>query len=70
MQSLCNMMRSCNMVFTNLKYQANQNGDNVSIAFTLDGQLHYVSLNSVGNRHYDEIMRQVAAGSITIEDAD
>tara|TARA_R100001129_G_scaffold126671_1_gene88808 strand:- start:677 stop:853 length:177 start_codon:yes stop_codon:yes gene_type:complete len=58
------------MIFTNLKYQANQNGDNVSIAFTLDGQLHYVSLNSVGNRHYDEIMRQVAAGSITIEDAD
>jgi len=58
------------MVFTNLKYHTNQNGDNVSIAFTFDGQLHYVSLNSAGNRHYDEIMRQVAAGTITIADAD
>ena len=62
--------RSYNMVLTNLKYHTNQNGDNVSIEFTLDGQLHYVSVNSVGNRHYDEIMKQVKEGTITIKDAD
>ena len=64
------MIRSCSMVFTNLKYQTNQNGENVSIEFTLDGQLSYVSVNSVGNRHYDEIMKQVKEGTITIKDAD
>tara|TARA_B100000212_G_scaffold23569_1_gene15678 strand:- start:141 stop:317 length:177 start_codon:yes stop_codon:yes gene_type:complete len=58
------------MVFTNLKYHTNQNGDNVSIEFTLDGQLSYVAVNSVGNRHYDEIMKQVKEGTITIKDAD
>ena len=64
------MMRSSNMVFTNLKYHTNQNGDNVSIEFTLDGQLSYVPVNAVGNRHYDEIMKQVKEGTITIKDAD
>ena len=64
------MIRSYNMVFTNLKYHTNQNGDNVSIEFTLDGQLSYVAVNSVGNRHYDEIMKQVKEGTITIKDAD
>lgn len=64
------MIRSYNMVFTNLKYHTNQNGDNVSIEFTLDGQLSYVSVNAVGNRHYDEIMKQVKEGTITIKDAD
>ena len=58
------------MVFTNLKYHTNQNGDNVCIEFTLDGQLSYVAVNSVGNRHYDEIMKQVKEGTITIKDAD
>jgi hypothetical protein len=29
-----------------------------------------VMLNSVGNRHYDELMRQVDAGTITIAAAD
>ena len=58
------------MVFTNLKYHTNQYGDNVSIEFTLDGQLHYVSVNSVGNRHYDEIMKQVKEGTLTIKDAE
>ena len=54
------------MVFTNLKYHTNQGGDNVSIEFTLDGQVCHVPVNSVGNRHYDEIMKQVEAEKITI----
>jgi hypothetical protein len=48
-----------------------QGGNNVSIKFSCDGQSEMsVSVGAVGNRHYDEIMRQVAAGTITIEDAD
>ena len=58
------------MTFTNCKYKADQGGNNASIQFELDGQLMSVAVNSVGNRHYDEIMRQVAAGTITIADAD
>jgi len=30
----------------------------------------HVSTNAVGNRHYAEIMRQVEAGTLTIQDAD
>lgn len=54
------------MVFTNLKYCTDQGGNNVSIQFTLNDQLYYVPLNSIGNIHYDEIMKQVEAKQITI----
>lgn len=57
--------------FTNLKYLADQNGNNCSILFTCNGQTDMsVAMNSVNNVHYDEIMKQVAAGTITIADAD
>ena len=57
--------------FTNLKYLADQNGNNCSILFNCNGQTEMsVAINSVNNVHYDEIMRQVAAGTITIADAD
>lgn len=42
---------------------------NVSIEATIDGIDMIVPI-SVGNRHYDEIMRQVDAGELTIEEAD
>ena len=42
---------------------------NVSIEATIDDIDMTVPI-SVGNRHYDEIMRQVAAGELTIEEAD
>lgn len=35
----------------------------------IDGNTMYVPVK-VGNRHYDEIMRQVDAGTLTIADAD
>ena len=54
------------MVFTNLKYLTDQGGNNISIQFTLDGQVLCVGINAVGNRHYDEIMKQVEAKEITI----
>ena len=40
-----------------------------AIRATIDGQEWDVPL-AVGNRHYDEIMKQVAAGDLTIADAD
>ena len=58
------------MIFTNLKYINNKDNNKISIMFTLNGQEMSVSTNSVGNTHYDEILRQVDAGTITIEDAD
>tara|TARA_Y100000114_G_C11610548_1_gene254905 strand:- start:265 stop:441 length:177 start_codon:yes stop_codon:yes gene_type:complete len=58
------------MTFTNVKYVEGQGGQNVAIKFVCDGVNMSVMLNSVGNRHYDELMRQVDAGTITIAAAD
>ena len=44
--------------------------ENSMIVATIDGVEVFVPLNSAGNRHYDEIMKQVAAGDLTIADAD
>jgi len=41
----------------------------VSILATIDGELCSVPL-AEGNRHYDEIMKQVKEGTLTIKDAD
>jgi len=43
-------------------------GTNSGIQATIDGQLMSVPLD-LANRHYAEIMRQVEAGELTIEDA-
>lgn len=40
-----------------------------SITFVVDGKTWHVSNPSVGNRFFDEIMRQVDAGELTIEEA-
>ena len=42
---------------------------NVSIQATIDGTEMSVPLDPA-NRHYAEILRQVAAGTLTIADAD
>ena len=42
---------------------------NSSIKAKIDGQEMFVPIVE-GNRHYDEIMRQVNAGELTIADAD
>jgi len=58
------------MIFTNAKYVVDEEtNENIGIQITLDGDVIGVPV-SVGNRHYDEIMRQVAAGDLTIADAD
>ena len=50
--------------------QYNQfDGVNCSIQTTIDGETMSVPLDPA-NRHYAEIMRQVEAGELTIQDAD
>jgi len=44
-------------------------GENTSITATIDGTEMSVPLDPA-NRHYAEIMRQVEAGELTIQDAD
>lgn len=43
--------------------------ENSSIKAVVDSQTIFVPIKE-GNRHYDEIMRQVNAGTLTIEEAD
>jgi len=57
------------MIISSAQYIEDNNGDNVGIAAVIDSENVNVPLE-VGNRHYDEIMRQVAAGDLTISDAD
>ena len=58
------------MNITNAQYYLNSIGDNNDgIQATIDGIEMSVPLDPA-NRHYAEILRQVAAGELTIEDAD
>jgi len=54
--------------FTSTKY-VSLNGVNSSIIAVIDGITMSVPLDPA-NRHYAEILRQVAAGDLTIADAD
>jgi len=59
------------MNITNAQYVLPIDGDtnNKSIKATVDGVEMHIPI-APGNRHYDEIQRQVAAGTLTIQDAD
>jgi hypothetical protein len=58
------------MNITSAQYVTNiMNGQNDSINAVIDGQMIFVPLDPA-NRHYAEIMRQVEAGELTIQDAD
>ena len=58
------------MKITNAKYMKDiATDETIGIAATIDGQDVTVPIDPA-NRHYDEIMRQVAAGDLTIADAD
>ena len=57
-----------NMNITSAQYIAFE-GTNSSIRATIDGQELFVPLDK-SNRHYAEILRQVEAGTLTIQDAD
>lgn len=51
------------------QYTLDRDGNNDGIEATIDGVAMSVPL-AAGNRHYDEIMRQVEAGTLTIQDAE
>jgi len=58
------------MEITNAKYYRHDGeNENAGIIATINGEVWAVSLQS-GNRHYDEIMRQVDAGTLTIAEAE
>ena len=57
------------MTITAAKYIADEDSNNICIVATIDTVEMSVPLDG-GNRHYDEIMRQVEAGTLTIADAD
>ena len=58
------------MNITSAKYYTVLGGsDNAGIIATIDGTEMHVPLDP-DNRHYAEIMRQVDAGTLTIEEAD
>ena len=56
------------MNITSAKYQVHD-GEKTSVRATIDGLPMTVPLDP-DNRHYAEILRQVEAGTLTVEDAD
>ena len=58
-----------NMVISDAQYNLNDEGENTSINVTIDGKVVSVPLDP-DNRHYAEILKQVADGDLTIADAD
>ena len=57
------------MNITSAQYFNDLEGNQAGIKATIDGTEMCVPVEA-GNRHYDEIMKQVAAGDLTIADAD
>jgi len=58
------------MIITNAKYNTGIfTGENCSINCVANGEHVSIPL-AVGNRHYDEILKQVEAGTLTIAAAD
>jgi hypothetical protein len=58
------------MNITSAKYEKEAiSGEVDIIVAVIDGQELFIPI-CVGNRHYDEIKRQVDAGTLTIEEAD
>jgi hypothetical protein len=57
------------MNITNAQYFNDGEGVQDGVKATIDGTEMFVPLDPA-NRHYAEIMRQVADGTLTIEEAD
>lgn len=58
-----------NMTITNAQYISNEEGVNTTIRADVDGVTSRIPLDP-SNRHYSEIMRQVEAGTLVIQEAD
>jgi hypothetical protein len=57
------------MNITSAQYITNRDGANIAISAVVDGDTLSVPLDPA-NRHYAEIMRQVEAGTLTIQEAE
>ena len=57
------------MIITNAKYYKHGEENNIGIRATIDGVEMSVPLDTA-NRHYAEILKQVADGDITIAEVD
>ena len=57
------------MDITSAQYTQNLSGNNINVKATIDGQEMFVPMDN-NNRHYAEILKQVAEGTLTIKDAD
>ena len=57
------------MIITEAKYSADNYGNNICIIAIIDQKQLAVPLDPA-NRHYAEILKQVEAGTLTIEEAD
>ncbi|MDB4486553.1 hypothetical protein N9014_00405 [bacterium] len=57
------------MDITTAQYQADMDGNNSNIQATIDGQEVFVPIDPA-NRHYAEILKQVAADTLRIADAE
>ena len=57
------------MNITSAQYTVDMDGNNSSVKVTIDGTEMSVPLDP-NNRHYAEILKQVAAGDLTIAEAD
>ena len=61
------------MIITNAEYIKaplnNPDNKNTAVKFTVNDVEYFVPIDET-NRHYAEILRQVAAGELTIADAD
>lgn len=56
-------------VITSAQYTTDNDGNKTSVLVEINGETLGVPLDPA-NRHYAEILRQVEAGTLTIEDAD
>ena len=57
------------MNITSAQYVQDDDGNNNTINAVIDGKLMFVPLDPT-NRHYAEILRQVDAGTLTIQEAE
>ena len=57
------------MIITSAQYMADMEGTNASIRATIDGQELFIPIDPA-NRHYAEILRQVDAGELVIQEAE
>ena len=57
------------MIIESAKYIDDDNNNHICVETVIDGIKHWIPIDE-GNRHYDEILKQVKAKTLTIKDAD